>query len=160
MRNWLIYEPPGGARPVLEDVEKFVTVREGFSKAAFFLAPFWLAWRRCWLALAMWVAAVVLVVVVFQLVEIRGGPGIVFLALPSVAIGLESAWIRARSLEKRGFKLAGSALARTREEAEAVFFQDWLTERPVAAPAQTRGAAYQPQASGVLGLFPRPGATG
>jgi hypothetical protein len=161
MRNWLIYEPPGGARPALEDAEKFVTVREGFSKAAFFLAPFWLAWRRCWLALALWAVAVSLVVVVFHMADLHGGPGIVFLALPSLAVGLESSWIRARALEKRGYALAGSALARTREEAEAAFFQDWLAERPVAAqPQQTPRAPYRPEARGVLGLFPRPGATG
>ncbi|RXF70325.1 DUF2628 domain-containing protein [Hansschlegelia zhihuaiae] len=160
MRNWLIYEPPGGARPVLEDAEKFVTVREGFSKAAFFLAPFWLIWRRCWLALALWAVAVALVVVVFHMADLQGGPGIVFLALPSLAVGLESSWIRARALEKRGYALAGSALARTREEAEVAFFQDWLSERPVVQPQQTPRAAYRPEAQGVLGLFPRPGAAG
>lgn len=160
MRNWLIYEPPGGARPVLEDAEKFVSLPEGFSKAAFFLAPFWLAWRRCWLALALWAVAVALVVAVFHMADLHGGPGVVFLALPSLAVGLESSWLRARSLEKRGYTLAGSALARTREEAEVAFFHDWLAERPAASPREQTRAAYRPEAPGVLGLFPRPGATG
>lgn len=159
MKNWLIYQPPGGARATLEDVETFVTLREGFSRTAFFLAPFWLAWRRCWLALALWAAAIVLVVVVFRLVDIRGGLAPLFLLLPNLAIGLESSWLRARALERRGFVHAGSVMARTREEAEALFFHDWLAERG-AEPAETapaaRPAPFQPLAAGVLGLFPDP----
>ena len=159
MKNWLIYEPPGGARATLEDVEKFVTLREGFSKAAFLLAPFWLLWRRCWLAFALWAAAVALTVATSGLVDIRGGMASLFLMLPNLAIGLESSWLRARALERRGFALAGTATARTREEAEAVFFQDWLAERRLDAAAATaapRAAPYRPRAAGVLGLFPDP----
>ncbi|WP_020179381.1 DUF2628 domain-containing protein [Methylopila sp. M107] len=158
MRNWLIYEPPGGARRTLDDAAKFVSVREGFSKAAFFLAPAWLASKRCWLALGLWVAAFVGAVLVIRMADVTGGGAVVLLLLPSLGVGLENAWIRARALERRGYRHVGSAMARTREEAELAFFQDWLADAPaeMAAPAAATGA-YRPASSGVLGLFPQPG---
>lgn len=162
MRNWLIYEPAGGARATLEDTERFVFVREGFSKAVFLLAPFWLGWRRCWRTLALWAAAMVLVAAIVSLLELHGAAAMILVSLPSLAVGYEAAWIRARALEKSGFRLAGSAMARTQEEAEALFFSDWLKEakaaedrRPTApAPAST---PYRPAPAGVLGLFPQAG---
>jgi hypothetical protein len=156
MRHWLIYEPPGGARRTLDEAMKFETVREGFSKVAF-LAPFvWLAWRRCWLALALYLAAELVLVLAANLLQLEGGTALVFSLLPNVAIGLESSWLRARALEREGFTLAGSVLARSREEAEALFFSDWLGNEPVAArPAQP--AAYAPLRANVLSMFPEPG---
>lgn len=159
MRNWLIYEPPGGAAPTLDDAEKFVTVREGFSKAAFFLAPFWLAAKRCWLALAVWAVAMIAVLVAWGLAGVGGGAGVILLLLPNFAVGLENAWIRARALERRGFTLAGAAMARTRDEAELAFFQDWA-ERRAEEPSRVPPAAYAPRPqtrAGVLGFFPEPG---
>ena len=162
MRNWLIYEPSGGARATLEDAEGFVTVREGFSKAAFLLAPFWLAWRRCWRALGVWVAAVAGAVLLIELLGLKDGAATVLVALPSLAVGFEAAWIRARELERRGYRLAGSAMARTCEEAEALFFADWLADAKADAAAPRMAAAslapFRPTPAGVLGLFPSPGA--
>lgn len=157
MRNWLIYEPPGGARRTLEDAEKFITVREGFSKVAFFFAPFWLIAKRCWIALALWAVAFVAVVAFVSLANVGGAPATLLLWLPNLAIGLENAWIRARSLERRGYTLAGAAMGRTREEAEAHFFVDWLAghaEEPVRPQA---ASAYQRPASAAFGFFPQPG---
>lgn len=162
MRNWLIYEPPGGARATLEDAEGFVTVREGFSKAAFLFAPVWLALRGCWRALAIWAAAIACAALLTMLLGLRGGAAVMLVVLPNLAVGFEAAWIRARTLERRGYALAGSALARTREEAEALFFADWLEEAREGAPAPRLASAplapFRPAPAGVLGLFPAPGA--
>ncbi|MET0314779.1 MAG: DUF2628 domain-containing protein [Hansschlegelia sp.] len=159
MRNWLIYEPPGGARPTLEDAEKFVTVREGFSKLAFIVPFIWLIWRRCWLALVLYVVAEVAVALIGRAAGVSGGAMLVLAFLPNLAVGLEAAWVRARALERRGFTLAGSVMARSSEEAEAMFFHEWLSEAPAAARSAPAGAApYRPAGPGVLGFFPEPGA--
>lgn len=159
MRDWLIYEPSGASFRTLDDAEKIVTVREGFSKIAFFLAPAWLAYRRCWLALGLWAAAMAVVVALHELIGMQGGIAALFLTLPNLAVGYEAAWIRARKLERDGYTLAGAATGRNREEAEAAFFQDWLSERPAhAEPTAATHAPYRPTSSGVLGLFPTPGA--
>lgn len=162
MRNWLIYEPAGGVRATLDDIERFVSVREGFSKAAFFFAPLWLVWRRCWLALALWAAALIAAIVLTTALDINGAPALLLIALPNLAVGFEAAWLRARALEARGYVLAGAAMARSREEAEAHFFVDWLDEARAAGTASAKPAAsdapYRPTPAGVLGLFPAPGA--
>lgn len=159
MRNWLIYEPPGVTLVTLDDAAKFVTVREGFSKAAFFLAPFWLAAKRCWLALALWAVAIVAAALIVRYAGVTGGGAVVLMILPNVAVGFENAWIRARALERRGFTHAGSAMARTREEAELAFFQDWLANAPTGPVWNGGQGPYRPAASGVLGLFPQPGSS-
>lgn len=135
MRNWLIYEPAGGVRATLDDIERFVSVREGFSKAA---------------------------IVLTTVLDIKGAPALLLIALPNLAVGFEAAWLRARALEARGYVLAGAAMARSREEAEAHFFVDWLNEARAAGTASAKPAAsdapYRPVPAGVLGLFPAPGA--
>ena len=161
MKNWLIYEPAGGASPTLEGAETFRTVREGFSKAAFVAPLIWLPLRRCWLALVVYLAAEAALSLATWGLGLNGGPALVLGFLPNLAVGLEAAWLRSRALEKRGYRLAGSVMARTREEAEAVFFHDWLAG---AAQPQERAATadhdapYRPAAAGVLGLFPSPSA--
>lgn len=160
MRNWLIYGPAGETRATLEEAERFVFVREGFSKGAFVLAPVWLAWRRCWRALALWAAAMILAAALLVLLGLGAAPAMILLALPSVAVGHEAAWIRARTLERKGLRHVGSVMARTSEEAEALFFSDWLNEARTEAPRQTAAASaapFRPAPSGVLGLFPQAG---
>ncbi len=158
MRNWLIYEPPGGVRPTLEGVEAFVTVREGFSKFAFLVPLVWLVWRRCWAALVIYALVEIALAFIVRWAGVGPGGTIVLAFLPNLAVGLEAAWLRARSLERRGYRLAGSALARTQEEAEAHFFQEWLgeTAHERATPPRDAGG-YRPHPSMVLGLFPQPG---
>lgn len=159
MRNWLIYMPPG-ARDTVEDAASFVTVREGFSKAAFFLAPFWLVAKRCWLALVLWVVAMAAALAIIVVADIGDAGAFVLLLLPNLAVGFENAWVRARALERRGYTLAGGVMARSRDEAEVLFVQDWLAERPAATPASAPSEAphaYRSTQGGVLGLFPHPG---
>ncbi|HVI29689.1 DUF2628 domain-containing protein [Hansschlegelia sp.] len=158
MRNWLIYEPPGGAQPTLEGVEAFVTVREGFSKFAFLVPLVWLVWRRCWAALVVYALVEIALAIVVQWAGVGGGSAVVLAFLPNLALGLEAAWLRARSLERRGYRLVGSTLARTQEEAEAHFFHEWLGETTRERTSSVRdGGGYRAQPSMVLGLFPQPG---
>ncbi|GLK79531.1 DUF2628 domain-containing protein [Methylopila turkensis] len=162
MNTWLIYEPPGGAARTLEDAERFVSLREGFSKAAFLFPFVWLIWRRCWLALALYLAAAVALALVAGLLSLRSGEAILLALLPNLAVGFEAAWLRARSLERRGYRFVAALMARSRDEAEAHFFAEWSADAhdPAPAPRPTAGpvAAYRPAAAGVLGLFPQPGA--
>lgn len=160
MQTWLIYEPPGGAARSLDDAERFVSFREGFSKIAFLAPVIWLIWRRCWLALALYMAAEIALFFVARALGIDGGTAILFALLPNLAVGFEAAWLRARSLERRGYRFAVALLARDRDEAEAHFFSEWLDDegaaRRATAPSPT-AAPYRPAQSGVLGLFPQPG---
>lgn len=158
MRNWVIYEPPGGAVRSLEGAEGFVSVREGFCKTAFLVPLIWLAWRRCWIALGVYVVVQIALSLVVRGLGITGGAAFVLAFLPNLAIGFEAAWLRGLSLERRGYRLVGALPARSREEAEVVFFHDWLdgTSAPERASVPAQGAPYHPAPRGVLGLFPEP----
>lgn len=161
MQTWLIYEPPGGAQRSLDDAERFVSFREGFSKLAFLAPVIWLIWRRCWAALALYVAVEIALLLIARAIGLNGGSATLFALLPNLAVGFEAAWLRARALERRGYRFAVALMARSREEAEAHFFADWLVDdegrRPAAASAALAPAPYRPVSRGVLGLFPQPG---
>lgn len=152
MNTWLIYEPAGDERSI-DRAEGFVTFREGFHKIAFLIPALWLIWRRCWLALALYVAAEVALVALAGALAMDGGRAILLMLLPNLAVGFEAAWLRARSLERRGYRHAGSVLARSREEAEVRFFTEWAAEAETPAPrAQIPLRASTTPA--VLGFFP------
>jgi hypothetical protein len=89
----------------------------------------------------------------------------------SLAIGVVFAFeandLRASSLERKGYRLAGVASGRDRTEAERSFFTTWLPQQVRPARAPERGqeprreagtTAHVPRVEGeeVIGLFPRP----
>ena len=85
----------------------------------------------------------------------------------AVLFAFEANDLRAASLERRGYRLAGVASGRDRTEAERSFFTAWLPQqaRPRATPervAEPRREAEagppMPRGEGeeVIGLFPRP----
>lgn len=157
MQTWLIYEPPGGAARTLDDAERFVVLREGFHKLAFLAPAIWLIWRRCWWALALYIAAEIVFGLIAYGLELRGGSALIFALLPNLAVGFEAAWLRARALERRGYSYAASVFARGREEAEAHFFTDWLADQPrEATRPQPSATPYRP-AQPAFSFFPAPG---
>jgi hypothetical protein len=161
MRNWTIFEPPGGAERTLDDAARFITLRDGFSKIAFVAPILWLPFRRCWLALVVYIAVELVIGLIVALLGLSPAVAMVLSALPNLAVGMEASWLRGRALEKKGYRLVAAVLARSEEEAEAVFFREWLgktpDERPLPA-ASPVSAPYRPSSGGVLGLFPQPGA--
>ncbi|TBN47680.1 DUF2628 domain-containing protein [Hansschlegelia quercus] len=159
MRNWTIFEPPGGAERTLDGAARFVTLRDGFSKIAFLVPILWLPFRRCWLALAVYVAVQAILALIVSALGLSQGVALVLSALPNVAVGLEASWLRSRALEKRGYRSVATVLARSAEEAEAVFFREWLITTPEERPAPSASAGsapYRPAPPGVLGVFPQP----
>ncbi|MFD1332034.1 DUF2628 domain-containing protein [Methylopila musalis] len=153
MNTWLIYQPAGDERSI-ERAEGFVTFREGFHKIAFLMPVIWLIWRRCWLALALYVAVEIALMAAAGALRMDGGRAILFALLPNLAVGFEAAWLRARSLERRGYRYAGSVLTRSREEAEIRFFSDWAAEAETPPAPRAPAVARPSTAPAVLGFFP------
>jgi len=86
-------------------------------------------------------------------------------------IGLEAGTLRRFALSRRGWRNIGVVSGDDREDAERRFFDAWLQKAaPHAAPAAPAAPAASPlnaapapiprtpQASGIIGLFPEPGA--
>ena len=95
-------------------------IREGFSWPAFILAQLWLIYHRLWLALAVWVALeVAFVVLVYPHVGV--GISAAIDGLAHLFIGLEGNRLR----QVKGARATVTELvdARTREEAEAIFYR-------------------------------------
>jgi hypothetical protein len=164
MSVYTVHEPPLRAADVLADPEHFAFVRDGFYWWAFLLAPFWMLWHRLWLVLLSYV--VVLVAVQMTLRIVAAPPSVLTLVaiLVSLLVGLEAGTLRRFTLKRRGWKNVGIVSGDDLEDAERRFFDAWVHEpasRPSPPSAATPGpapAARMAEGSGVIGLFPEPGA--
>lgn len=105
MRVWTVQARPGGP-PEAPDI---VLVKEGFSWPAFFLGPFWFAWKGLWWGLLAYVVAIVLLGVIGVVLRLGDNAD----ALLAIAVGILFAaqandlWRAA--LARRGYAFAGIA---------------------------------------------------
>lgn len=116
MASFCVFQPPEGrpGRPVF--------IRDGFSAGAACLGAAWFAWRREWRGAAAWFVAILLVA--GGGAALGFGPGAIAGAVLAVCLftGLEAASVRARGLERRGYRLASVIDRRTLTDAETVHF--------------------------------------
>jgi len=117
----------------------------------------------------MWLVFVLYVVVSFVLeglVVVAGASDVVLAAISlliSLWVGLEAATLRRFTLRRRGWRDVGVISGEDREAAERRFFDAWLQQgaqnpaQPVISPQALNSS--RPVTSGVVGLFPEPGAT-
>ena len=167
MTVYSVYEPPVAATDVIERADRLAFVREGFSWVALLVPLVWLLYHR------MWIEFVVLLLVYVGLQLAFGGDaqGQALTAWAALAISVLFAFeandLRAASLERRGYRLAGVASGRDRTEAERSFFAAWLPRQVKTVreaervPEPRRGlepVSPMPRSEGeeVIGLFPRP----
>jgi hypothetical protein len=166
MSVYTVHEPPLRDSGVAADPERFAFVRDGFYFWAFIFGPIWLLWRRLWLALILYVIA--LIVIEGALWYFKAGVGaqaainIVFALL----LGMEASSLWRWTLNGRGWRNLGVVVGDDLESAERRFFQTWREqnwrERPQAASAAKSSVLtnYGPKPDGggdVIGLFPEPG---
>jgi Protein of unknown function (DUF2628) len=162
-----VYEPPTQAPDLAERADRLAFVKEGFSWIALLVPVLWLLYYRMWIELIL----LVLVYVGLQLAfgTHTGGATLVGWASLAIAVlfAFEANDLRAASLERRGYRLAGVASGRDRTEAERSFFRAWLPQQanaprgPERGHVQRREAEAAPAMPGgegeeVIGLFPRP----
>lgn len=157
MKTYLVFEPADGARTA-EVAERILFVREKFSWTALIFAPFWLLWHCLWLGLFVWFTAVAIIGLGAWALNVPSTMATVAAFLPSLVVAFEGAELRRRKLLRRGYRDAGVAVGRDRDDAERRFFDRWVTrarpERPP-APAVTLAPASEIP---IIGLFPEPGA--
>jgi Protein of unknown function (DUF2628) len=165
MTAYTVHQPPLGAADAAGDPYRFVFVREGFSWWAFLLTPLWMLRHRLWLTLAIY-----LLISAALDVALRGLGASVFTivivgVLISLLVGLEAGTLRRFKLARRNWRNVGVVTGDDLEDAERRFFDVWIRQSPAARAAATSpksapAAAAVPPAehSGVIGLFPEPGA--
>ncbi len=139
----------GAARPTGGGEAVFVP--EAFSRAAFLLGPFWLAWTRAWAALALWLVAMGAIVAA----TLWFGLPPAFIAgawlVVATLTGLEGNELRRAALARRGFRPADVVCGQTLDDAERAFFRRaWLVTTSMSDPRPgSAGPAFAP----VGGLF-------
>lgn len=174
MSVYAVYEPPLRAYEPFSDPMGFAFVRDGFYVWAFLLTPLWMIRHRLWLPLVIYLIGSALLEAVLR----QAGASVFaigFIAvLISLLIGLEGATLRRWSLRRRGYREAGFIRGDGLADAEHRFFAAW-TGRPQAdqprsdkprsdnmGPAKPTAAvaplSTRAEPSGIIGLFPEPGA--
>lgn len=160
MAVYTVHQPPLRKGETASDPDRFVLVRDGFYVWAFLFGPLWMAWRRLWLVLALYIAAMIGVGIALQLAGASTSMrGFVLLAM-AILVGLEAGTLRRWTLGLRGWKTVGVVVGDDREAAERRFFSEWIdggqkTARADAAKPQT-GGVRMPKGNSpdVIGLFP------
>ena len=166
MSVYTVHQPPLDSGAAATEPYRFVFVRDGFSWWAFLLTPLWMLRHRLWLALAIYLLvsaaldAGLRALGVSVLVVVLAG------LLISLLAGLEAGTVRRFKLARRRWRNIGVVTGDDVEDAERRFFDAWIRQAPARRPplpprAPTSGAAAPappPAPSGVIGLFPEPGA--
>lgn len=167
MTVYSVYEPPTPASDLALRAERLAFVKEGFSWPAVFVPILWLLYYRMWVEFVL----LALIYVALQLVFGTEPQGQTLFGWASLAIAVLFAFeandLRAASLERRGYRLAGVASGRDRTEAERAFFCAWLPqqaraarepERVIEPRREAEAGPSMPRGEGeeVIGLFPRP----
>src|SRR5215472_4312493 len=181
MRVYTVHEPPVRAAGALADPARYAFVRDGFYWWAFLLTPLWMLWRRLWLVFVLYVVLSTGVEVAMRVYGASSGMISLTAALISLLAGLEAGTLQRFTLKRRGWKNVGVVSGSDLEDAEHRFFAAWVkgvkeantppAAPPSATPPSTPMASYMPPypapkapsqnapySSGVIGLFPEPGA--
>jgi len=166
MPTFTVHAPPPKQGETTSAPERFVFVRDGFHWWAFLLAPFWLLWRRLWLALLGYVVVSIMIGVGLYLLGVTTGVKLLANALVALLVGFEAPTLWRWTLTRRRWASLGFVVADDREAAERRFFAEWANR---VAPKATASELPEPRygamaqrapSSDVLGLFPEPGARG
>jgi len=151
--------------------DKFVFVRDGFHFWAMVLGPFWLTWKRLWLALLGWL--IVVIGLEFAVLRLGGGGLEVFIVdiILAILMGLEASTLQRWTYSRRQWRQLDVVVADDEESAERRFFDRWTAGNNIdprsvdrGGPPPTRDVPGQrfsdppplPQ-GGIIGLFPEPG---
>jgi Protein of unknown function (DUF2628) len=181
MAVYTVHEPPMKADQPQPDPERFVFVRDGFYFWAFLLAPFWMLWRRLWIVFVLYLIVVAALQIILATVNASTTVMVTASVLLSLLVGLEAATLRRFTWARRRWTSVGIVVGDDLETAERRFFDtwakgdwakgDWATNASIerARRPSAVATAFQPPpgsshassshgASGVIGLFPEPGA--
>jgi hypothetical protein len=167
MSVYTVHEPPLRAGAAAPDVERFAFVRDGFSWWAFLFAPLWMLRHRMWLVLIGYVVIVGLIEIPVRLSGAPAFAASLIGILLGLLVGFEAGTLRRFTLNRRGWKNLGVVSGDDLEDAERRFFDAWLQQknspsgalhRPTPPPPPGAPIRRGPTGSGVIGLFPEPGA--
>lgn len=126
-----VYEPPNPPADRIDRAEELVFIKDGFTWAAAFFAPFWLLAKQMWLPFVGYVAVLVAVLAGLQAAGVPEiWSSLAILALHLV-VGFEADSLRRWTMEQEDWQFAGSVVGRNAAECERRFFETWLPKEPM-----------------------------
>jgi hypothetical protein len=159
MRLWTVHEPRNPASAV-ERADKTIFVKDGFSWPGLLFSLPWLLIQRLWLGTLIYLVVTVAGALAGTFLPLTEDAGFVLAVLGNVYVALEGNDLRRRKLARQGFVQAGSVVAKSRTEAEHIFFSERgapdVALVPPKPPRAPPGTASHGASNDVLGLFPRP----
>jgi hypothetical protein len=135
MAAFTVHIPNAAGATVAPD--KIVFLRDGFSWGAFLFGPFWLAWRRAWLAAFLWTAALALIAFAGAKLGLPSSMASVIGFALALALGYEGTRVVAWTLVRKGYAESDVIIGDDLDEAEEVFFRRWRAPQsdPPAGPS-------------------------
>jgi hypothetical protein len=166
MSVYSVHEPPLRAAEALADPARFAFVRDGFYWWAFVLTPFWMLRHRLWLVAAIYLVVTLGLETAMHILGASAFAVALVGILISLLVGLEAGTLRRFTLGRRRWRNLGIVSGDDLEDAERRFFAAWVRDAPARSatpsapmpPAAPSPTSRPPEASGVVGLFPEPGA--
>lgn len=129
MKSYTVFLPPHDGflsteERALAQAEDMVLVKEGFFWLAFLVPILWLLFNRMWLyAFSYIVAIIALTLLTDRVLGFSDMQQIILMVGTSLIIGFEAHGLKANALKKRGWREAGVAVGRNRDEAERDFLR-------------------------------------
>jgi Protein of unknown function (DUF2628) len=120
------FEPPVAQGPAIERAERVVFVRDGFHWLAAIFPAVWLLVKGLWLEFIFFVVGVVLLSWALEAIGVASAIVGAVLIVLQIMIGFEAGTIQGASLDRRGWRLAGTTVGRDQAECERNFFASWL----------------------------------
>jgi Protein of unknown function (DUF2628) len=173
MPAFAVLEPPGHAETADGYADRFIFLREKFSRGAFLFGPLWMIWKHLWLELLAYLAGLAVVGGCLYVLDTGWQSTMLIFGLIQLLLGLEATslvrWMRVRS----GWRDGGVVIADDLDLAERRFFDDRFGRRVAAKTAAAGavpissspvssgspplpGGSAGPRSGGVIGLFPEP----
>jgi hypothetical protein len=128
MSIYTVHLPPL-SRSAGERLQRAEFVRDGFSRGAFLLGPFWMLARRMVVEAALLFALQIGIALAMHALRFNVASILLALVLLAFLVGLEASSIRRFQLWRRGFTEAGVIAAENAEAAERRFFEAELSNR-------------------------------
>jgi hypothetical protein len=120
MHIYTVFLP--SSTPSAPGAEEAVFVRQGFNRSAFLVTPLWALRHGYWLALALWFAWVLVVVLLASHANLDIALAFALYQFGAFAFGLEADRFHEASVARNGFFLRGLTLGDSLGEAESLYF--------------------------------------
>lgn len=134
MRVYTVHEPGDPTADRIDRAEELRFVKEGFSWSAAIFAPLWMLWRGLWLALLIYILAMVALGLLVNRFGLNDQVTTLISLAIHVLIGFEADTIERWTLSRKGWRMIGSVTGTSAIDCERRFLDMWLPEQPMLRP--------------------------